>query len=453
MRFIYLENFRGFEKTTIPITPVTFCVGENSTGKTSLLNLIEVISSSRFWFDRGFEGDNAGFHGFSDVVSKSSKDKSYFRFGYAEFVREPASKEDAAEEARFYLFTYENKDGAPSLKTISISYRGRAAHLHLTEKTIRVKFEKSTVDTSRLNLVSNLFSQWSEIHNDKSTSGYHVLMQKDLNFPIKSVPLMFLGTAVQAILNKAESLPIDQGTSDDSRIVHSIPSADIMSKLIWIAPIRSKPRRTYDEIKKEFSPEGEHTPYVLKKLLSSRKQAIKFKNFLGRFGKSSGLFDEVMVHKFGRNEGAPFELEIRLDKTEININNVGYGVSQALPILVEVFHRRPGSVFAIQQPEVHLHPRAQAEIGELIFEFALRDQKDFIVETHSDYTLDRYRMALSQADEGSQVDSQILFFSRYRGFNKVTPIKITKDGKLDENQPKKYRDFFIKENLSLLEFM
>ncbi|MDP6688819.1 MAG: AAA family ATPase [Alphaproteobacteria bacterium] len=76
----------------------------------------------------------------------------------------------------------------------------------------------------------------------------------------------------------------------------------------------------------------------------------------------------------------------------VNIRNVGYGVSQSLPVIVEILSRSFGSRFAIQQPEVHLHPKAQAALGDLFYQLALVEEKRFIVETHSDFTIDRFML-------------------------------------------------------------
>jgi predicted ATPase len=140
-----------------------------------------------------------------------------------------------------------------------------------------------------------------------------------------------------------------------------------------------------------------------------------------------------------------------LETKPLNISNVGYGVSQGLPVIVEAFVREPGTLFAIQQPEVHLHPRAQAAIGEMIFSLAHREKKRFIVETHSDFTIDRYRVSLRESKD-ADVGSQILFFARVNGKNVVSQILIGKDGGLPDSQPNSYRSFFLKEGLKVIGF-
>lgn len=136
--------------------------------------------------------------------------------------------------------------------------------------------------------------------------------------------------------------------------------------LTWLAPIRTKPRRAYEGFKTDFTPEGDHTPYIIRKHFSSKDKAYKLVDLLNSFGESSGLFTKVVPHTFGKDPAAPFEIQIDLNGSRLNIRNVGYGVSQVLPVIIEMLNRPEGHSFAIQQPEVHLHPRAQAALGELI---------------------------------------------------------------------------------------
>jgi predicted ATPase len=170
-------------------------------------------------------------------------------------------------------------------------------------------------------------------------------------------------------------------------------------------------------------------------------------------GKSSGLFQGVDIKLHGNSSDAPFEVDVVLDNKALNLLWVGYGVSQSLPIFVELLDRPRDSWFAIQQPEVHLHPRAQASLGDVFFEMALKDRKKFVIETHSDFTIDRfrlnYRKKRSKRERAKMPESQVLFFSRRDATNTVSPIVISHDGDFTD-PPEGYRSFFVKEELNVL---
>lgn len=221
-------------------------------------------------------------------------------------------------------------------------------------------------------------------------------------------------------------------------------------EIAWLAPIRTKPRRTYDEYKYDFTPEGEHTPYIIKRILKSKTERNNFLRFAKRIGKNSGLFENISVKNYGKSSTSSFELDVELSKKTLSINSVGYGISQALPVIVEMFSRPNGTRFAIQQPEVHLHPRAQAAFGSTIFELALSDNKRFFIETHSDYLIDRFRINMRNSKRKNKPDSQIIFFERSKRGNKLHILPIASNGDIATKQPKKYRDFFVKEEFSVL---
>ncbi|GAI71843.1 unnamed protein product, partial [marine sediment metagenome] len=81
MQYLYVDNFRGFYDTFFPIRDVNFLVGENSTGKTSLLSLIHVFYSKSFWFGKLFDSEEVKLGSFRDIVSIASDNKKYFKIG------------------------------------------------------------------------------------------------------------------------------------------------------------------------------------------------------------------------------------------------------------------------------------------------------------------------------------------------------------------------------------
>ncbi len=332
-------------------------------------------------------------------------------------------------------------EGMPKLYKCTYNYRRDIVTLTFTGKTIRYKISTSEVDLSIHEFQSYLFDDWVDIHNTKISSDYKIITDQLVNEA--SMPALLA-------LSYIYGIKLDRDRKKNGRHSFSIPRPSFSGNVAWISPIRAKPRRTYDEISSEFSSEGEgeHTPYVMKKILDSGKKAKKFQSFMKRFGKNSGLFKEVNVHRFGSSVTSPFELEVVLEAKPLNISSVGYGVSQGLPVVVELFVRERGTWYAIQQPEVHLHPRAQAAIGEMIFTLAATEEKKFIVETHSDFMIDRYRICVRE--EGEDHKGQVLFFERKDGINIVNPIQITDTGDLEEDLPESYREFFLKEEMRVI---
>jgi len=442
MRYLYIDNIRGFTDTYIPIKDVNFLVGENSTGKTTILEIIKLLSDPMFWSNQNFGNiEGLRFRGYQSIVNINSQDKSYFRIGMIENYEEVEDKQSKQDSV--FLLTFSNRDEMPVISEYCYLSRGYEIKIIIQESGIMYKF-LPVVQMSNTNIYQ-IFEDWTNCKVGNS-EGYKEIKNQSLH----RYPFTFTTVLITEIVER-EFLKKEQ-TNYESAIkeITDFPKF-ARNSLVWFAPIRSKPRRTYDEYNTSFSPEGDHIPYLLRQILSEKNEPLSsgFLKILNSFGKDSGLFDSIGIKEFGKELTSPFEVNIVINDKPIAISEVGYGVPQALPIAVEAIKIPGGSWYAIQQPEIHLHPRAQAALGELFYIVAVMEKKRFFIETHSDYIIDRFRMCY-QKNEQKNIDSQVLFFEKTPTGNKVYPIEIEKTGEYSEDQPSTFREFFINEALALL---
>ena len=216
------------------------------------------------------------------------------------------------------------------------------------------------------------------------------------------------------------------------------------------APVRARPRRTYDPARALSDPEGDYVPmYLANMFFRDKKRWTDLKCALEDFGQSSGLFDEIGIRQLGKRESEPFQLQIRkygdrLKGPSRNVIDVGYGVSQVLPVITELLRRDAPSMFLLQQPEVHLHPSAQAALGSLFCRTA-SPERQLIVETHSDHMLDRVRMDIRDGQGNLRPeDVSILFFERSELDVHIHSLGLDKKGNV-LGVPQGYRRFFMEE--------
>jgi hypothetical protein len=427
--FVYLDNYRGFSSQLVPLKRVNFLVGENSTGKSSFLELLQTFSHPGFWLlEPRFGAPGAHQRHFLDLVSAHAKEKKSFTIGAL------AMSSDSAEKDRGMLVTYINSDGRPVPNRVTIVKGGR---LRTLDGRLWIS-NKGEIYRARMELARSE-NEWSLQDRARSFTDLHrsdsgEFEERVISEEMQASPLFF----------RAQDFLFDDEEFESRPTEVPFPFG---GEVVSLAPIRTKTRRTYDAPQTEFSPEGEHTPYLIKKRLASASQAESFRKFLERAGRESGLFQSIRVKSYGTNQLAPFELQVVLGRTALGLDNVGYGVSQALPVIVEMFTRPRRTLMNIQQPEVHLHPKAQATFGDLVAELAREEEKRFLIETHSDFAIDRYRLNIRR---NGGVPSQLLFFSRGENGNTAAAIEIQDDGSLPEDQPKEYRDFFFNESLALL---
>lgn len=431
MKILYLNNFRGFQKTFIPFQNVNFFVGENSTGKSSILSLLKLMSHPLFWNNDDFNITDIELGFFNELVSNNLKGKKQFQIAFH-------SDPEIERPFKTIKANYENNKGEPILTEIRLQIKNYNILINISQKQLRFQIKKTEYECNSL----ETFQKWID-DNDFKDVKYNIHSTKDDFLPGNSFSSRASFYEIRSYLRKR--LP---GNINLSGIIRP----NFLPVSTWIAPIRTKPKRIYESYKLTYSSEGDHTPLLIKSILSNQfKKTISKEEFaiaLEKFGKNSNLFDKIEIENLGKDLTSPFILNVYLNGYPLKLTNVGYGVGQVLPLLAEILVATKGRWFSIQQPEVHLHPKAQAALGDFIFDAVKLHDQNFLIETHSDFIIDRFRSKIR--NKKLKATTQILFFERNKNGNIVTPIPIDEVGQYSEIQPKSFRDFFINEELNLL---
>lgn len=131
--------------------------------------------------------------------------------------------------------------------------------------------------------------------------------------------------------------------------------------------------------------------------------------------------------------------------------NVGFGISYALHVVTALLTARPSQLIIIENPESHIHPRGQAELGKLIALVAQNDVQ-LIIETHSDHIVNGIRVAIKEITELK--DKTILFYfekivAENEQYSQITNIEIDCNGELSE-YPKNLLEEWSNQILKLL---
>jgi hypothetical protein len=132
----------------------------------------------------------------------------------------------------------------------------------------------------------------------------------------------------------------------------------------------------------------------------------------------------------------------------VNLSHVGFGVSQAAPIIVQGFLSPPNSCLLIEQPEIHLHPAAQADLGDLFIDI-MNEGKQLFVETHSEHLILRLRRRIAEGTVKAS-DVQLLFVSKGKDGSTIEPLSIDNMGQV-ENWPKGFFEEGYVESLRIAE--
>jgi predicted ATPase len=133
------------------------------------------------------------------------------------------------------------------------------------------------------------------------------------------------------------------------------------------------------------------------------------------------------------NLAVSFSSARSVSTNEYRPGNVGFGITYTLPIVVSLLSSAPGDLVLLENPEAHLHPRAQSKIGGLIAR-ASASGVQVVFETHSDHVLNGIRLSVKDTILESG-DTTILFFDKgdteARG-TRVSPLQVDADGRIDQ---------------------
>jgi predicted ATPase len=133
---------------------------------------------------------------------------------------------------------------------------------------------------------------------------------------------------------------------------------------------------------------------------------------------------------------------------KFTLQQVGSGISQLLPMLVLILTSKQNDILLIENPELDLHPKLQAQFVDLCI-FAIENGRKLVIETHSEHIVNRVRLRIKERNE--LLDRIcIYFFMKQDGDISYTPIAVTKDGKIEE-WPEQFFDQTYQDLLGLIE--
>ncbi len=186
----------------------------------------------------------------------------------------------------------------------------------------------------------------------------------------------------------------------------------MLASIYYVGPLREYPRRLYlwsGEVPEHV---GERGALAIEAILASgdrtfslgpRQSPIQLPRLVAESLQKMGLIHEFEIHPLGTGR---HEHEILVTTAPaspaVKLTDVGFGVSQVLPVIVECFYVPRRSIVIFEQPEVHLHPRAQAALADLFIDAIHARENDaprdcqFIIQSHSEHFLRRLQRRVAE---------------------------------------------------------
>jgi len=390
-----VENFKAWKKIDkMRLAPITGLFGTNSSGKSSILQFLLMLKQTaeaddrKLVLDFGDEDSKANLGSFKDVIYNHNESFS-LTFGFKWKLLENLTLEDSLS----------GKKLGPAREMCFKS------EICFNDNRLCVKKMRYELEGGHFELSSNLDGL---LEYKLKSSGLTCVRKKQRALPS---PIKFYGfpDQVNTYYQNAEFLTDLQ-----------LELVNMLKEVRYLGPLREFPKRHYTSkgtTPSDLGPKGE---FVVDAILASRdrgkdispgprmrKQTLEER--IAHWLKELGLIHSFNVKPIADGSSL-YEVKVkrRPRSSEVLITDVGFGVSQILPVLVLCYYVPEGSTILLEQPEIHLHPSVQMGLADVFIDVAKNRKVQIILESHSEHLLNRLQRRL--ADESVSKDDVALYF-------------------------------------------
>lgn len=443
---ISLSNFKSFSKLgDLDVKPITILCGVNSCGKSSILQSIllwkQTLESKNVSQSLLLNGRLVHLGSFKNLVHKHKEGEAVkFDFTYRFSLEDAFSQSSRYQGApiEFLLMDFMPQEHARNMKldyvikySVNIlpisaiepsSFSRNVTFDHVSLEVDAITPDGKTIEGLRSRLIRNGDTYTMEWENyiDRHRSSIPKsgkLNELQVNF-VNLMPSDFtIEKETKVNLKMREVSYVFYRMNHVLRYIHN--------SFTYLGPLREEPARRYiyeDEIV-EIGTKGENAAYIY---LAEQNKYLRdhwyYDTAEDKFTKENYKPLRNAVDEWLKIMGiANFDAEssseiIRLlldsscsDSTKVNIADVGFGVSQIFPIVLEGLRMDTAQTLLLEQPEIHLHPKLQMQLADYLISLAL-SKKRAIVETHSDHIINRLVRRIVEDEEHKLADLIAIYF-------------------------------------------
>ena len=205
---------------------------------------------------------------------------------------------------------------------------------------------------------------------------------------------------------------------------------NLFSQIHYLGPLREHPRHQYTWDGDHPKGVGRHGEKMVPAMLSGRVRLLSVDKQILKWLQELGLIDSYrLVSVSGTEKDYEFLIKQYKGGPEIQLTDVGFGVSQVLPVLVDCYYAPEGSILILEQPEAHLHPKVQSELADVLIDAIKNRDLQIIVESHSEHLL--HRLTRRIAEEQLSTDNTALYFCRITDdTSEIEPLQVDEYGNI-----------------------
>lgn len=482
---ITFNKFRIFDSEfEMELKPITFLVGPNSSGKSSVLKSFLLLKSnySSNLQVLDFTGDKHNLGTFSNTINKKFKenDNELIQFNlktklrFDSFFGGSLNKEPITTKRSVFNVLRENLSAEPSTIILSLYYK----KIERSGKLAKLEMKVSGDDKSFLML--NIANDLSESHN-MFIDGNAIKKEKNID----RLFFDYINRNVKTKQNKNEktnklySVPSTSSSQSGSKQIFYDEPILVFSKLfkLFLDDYGHSEDELHNyflryplkQILQDFSLILENTEYIeavranTKRLYTNDSQGTSFNElildynsrevpeksiaFINKWLKEFDIANEII---FDNVEGVATTVYLKTDEDSIALADLGYGITQFLPILLKIGLEQPipktnkktpqsqivKKLILLEEPETNLHPKLQSLLADFIVDAIKTFEVRFIIETHSEYII--RRLQILTVDKVIKNDESLIYYfnsekDSSKGNQKITKIEILPNGSLTKD--------------------
>lgn len=422
---IALTNFKAFgRKTVVPLAPLTLLYGANSAGKSSIIQSLLLLKQSRREIHLNTQGALVNVGGFDGIVHRHQTAEIELSLGYGvlpAWLPGEGTPDPTLPRTATWVFGRDSSGHGALRRTM----------LKFGEYELPLRTDPDDPQAFRLNLgdVAEVFDgiatgtllypfdarQYADGNDDEQArrlrGRIHNARRALRTLEANDMESITVQAAGMLTTGRATEIRITSSADRDAGVVNSYVDRaarlaggmseeinSLLDSVVWLGPLRSAPQRVYDRADTASSPgDGKHVAIYLFDHASVVEQV---NDWLGRMEVPYTL-DAIPVTAANAASlvGDLVAISLTDHRSGVGVTpaDVGFGVSQVLPIVVELLSRRE-SIIAVEQPETHLHPRLQARLADLFIDTTQEGGRgnQLIVETHSEHLMLRVQRRIRE---------------------------------------------------------
>lgn len=436
------KNFKSWEALPeFELAPITGLFGSNSSGKTSILQLLLMLKQTSESVDRfqplefGSDRSLTELGSFTDVLYQHDLERE-LSFSVTWRPLKPLIVADPS-TINETLFTADEI----RLSTTIVASRNRKTpvveELEYSAGPMSVRMHRSATASSRRDFEYELSATLNGRDYLRRTTGR--------SWPLPS-PVKYYGFPDEAVAYFQNS-----GFVGDLELA---VDRQLGANTYYLGPLRDYPARQYRWQGSRPVDVGARGERAVEALLASRDlgrvntrrydsrghavRRITVEAHVAAWLAELGLVEEFSVEQLAPDADI-YRVFIRRtgSSSRVLLTDVGFGVSQVLPVLTLLAYAPEGSTVVLEQPEIHLHPAVQAALADVIIEAAMVRRVQVILESHSEHLLKRMQLRLAQG-RISHEEVSLHFCELVGGASRLRTLDVTPFGEI-KNWP---RDFF-----------